>query len=376
MITQCPRCGTKTIHANDKPNPHNCPLVPRTTHQMLRSNPGTELASLIPEFFKKDGCGCDEYIDKMNKWGVYECFQRKNKIVSHLVSQARAKNLPELLSKPVAERWVQRSLERARNKFPTGAGKDYYVAVTTAPRSPETLSRCVQSLRNCGWEPTVFAEPGSHPIEVRTVNNPTRRGCWGNWLYSARYAVQNSTAPYIMTVQDDTSFHPDSKSLAESYMWPSPDTGFLSLYTPKHYGRQGHNKRPRKPGVARISTISLWGACALIFPREVLEELVEHPRALSWLGVRPKSGNPEVYENRRKNPRIIANADTAIGRTINAMRRTMWFMCPSPATHFATTSTINHGGNAGRRNCNPCADHNQPLADQIPLPRKKQLVNQ
>ncbi|MCR9201202.1 MAG: hypothetical protein NXI04_21385 [Planctomycetaceae bacterium] len=47
----------------------------------------------------------------------------------------------------------------------------------------------------------------------------------------------------------------------------------------------------------------------------------------------------------------------------------MYFVDPSPVSHVAVHSTIGHGGNKGRRNCYRCADHDSPLADQVPPPK-------
>jgi len=254
----------------------------------------------------------------------------------------------------------------------------WYVAVTTAPRKDPTIQKCITSLRECGWEPTVFAEPDSELTDALTVHNTEKLGVWHNFLKSARYALE-SDAEVIMTVQDDSLFHPDSKVFTESILWPSANCGFVSLYTPKHYSiypnsvlRQLRRKNPSTPelrptGVTQIYTQSLWGACALVWPRKVLEALVAHPIAKRWVGAVPRSGNPAVYKKRMENPSSIANSDTAIGKVLNAMNRTMWFVDPSPVQHIAIYSSIpNHGSNTGRRNAYRIADHTIPLTEQVP----------
>lgn len=255
----------------------------------------------------------------------------------------------------------------------------WYVAVTTAPRKDCTLEKCILSLRSCGWEPTVFAEPGSTLTDALTVHNTEKLGVWYNFLKSARHALE-SDADIIMTVQDDSLFHPDSKSYTESILWPAANCGFVSLYTPKHYTiyenrtlkllrRKDPNTPELRPvGVNHIFTQSLWGACALVWPRKVLEALVEHRIAKHWVGATPRSGNPAVYKSRMANPSMIANSDTAIGKVLNAMNKTMWFVDPSPVQHIAVHSTISHGSNTGRRNAYRIADHIIPLAEQVPKP--------
>lgn len=235
---------------------------------------------------------------------------------------------------------------------------DWFVAVTTAPRKQCTLTASIATMRRAGWEPVVFAEPGATRSNAHTIVNPSRLGVWRNWLASAEYALANTSAKRILTVQDDSLFHPDSKAFVDAIDWPARNAAFVSLYTPKHYSKG------RSVGINRVKTRSLWGACALVWDRQALAKVVRHETARTWLGASPKSGQG-VYQKRRDNPDTIANSDTAIGKVINSIGMSMWFIDPSPVYHAAEYSTINHGGNDGRRNCGRCADHDKPLAEQV-----------
>ncbi len=241
--------------------------------------------------------------------------------------------------------------------------KELTVAVTTAPRKDCTLAYCLASIEACGWDPIVFAEPGSTETEYQTVSNPEKLGIWHNWLNSCRWCLSNTTSEYIMTVQDDSLFHPDSKLFVDSLSWPK-NCGFVSLYTPKHYSLNKQNKL-RPIGVNRIVTKSLWGACALVWRRDTLKSVIETPTCKYWLGAQPKSGSKTVMENRKRNPSLIANSDTAIGKAINRLGLDMYFVDPSPVHHIAKYSTISHGDNSGRRNCYRCADFEKPLLEQV-----------
>jgi len=247
------------------------------------------------------------------------------------------------------------------------------VAVTTAPRKDCTLGICVEHLKVCGWEPIIFAEPDSTEVDCLTINNEERKGVWYNWLNSVKWCLENTDADVILTVQDDTILHPDSKTFAESCMWPAPDCGFLSLYTPKHYSI-GKNKKLKNFGVNRIWTKGLWGACALIFPRKILERAVETHIAKGWLGAAPKSGDRKVYEMRKKNPSSVTNSDTAIGKMMNFMERSMWFIDPSPGIHIAVHSACGHGDNTGRRNAYRKANFDIPLTQQVPKHKQVELI--
>lgn len=254
----------------------------------------------------------------------------------------------------------------------TGAkqSKDWSVTVTAAPRREPTLIQTVNSLRAAGWEPVVFAEPGIVPLEaVETIKNQTVKGVWHNWLQAARWSLKNTRAKYILTVQDDIVFHPGSKTFVDSILWPSENCGFISLYTPKHYQLKKGDATAWPIGIRQVKTRSLWGACALVWPRSVLAKVVEHVLALNWQGVLPKGeSRSRVAKSRKENSALINNSDTAIGKIMNRMAKEMWYLDPSPSQHISRFSTINHGGNTGRRNCYRCADSEQPLIEQIPVP--------
>jgi len=340
--------------------------------------PGTELHKMIPAFLERKGCDCKAYAKKMNIWGIEGCEQRIESIVTKLMNESKKRPIfawvPDAATRSVCLRMAQTAIQRAKEK--RGLEKhNWFVAVTTAPRREPTLQTCLDSLLISGWNPYIFAEPGAYDIEPAFKQNmivhKERKGVWWNWIESCRYALANSDADIIMTVQDDSLFHPDSKKFTENFLWPSKDVGFVSLYTPKHYSIKNHlRSKPQRPiGLNKIVTKSLWGACALIWPRKVLEQVMQHELIEGWLGasLKTKSAWERKQQERRENPALIQNSDTAIGKIMNRMNRTMWFMDPSPVQHIAEYSAINHGGNKGRRNCGRCAKYSVSLEDQVPL---------
>lgn len=249
------------------------------------------------------------------------------------------------------------------------------VAINTAPRKDCTLQRCLDSVRACGWEPIIFAEPGSTIVDAETVQNTERMGVWHNWRQASSWALlQNADA--ILTIQDDAVFHPDAKTFTESILWPSPNTGYISLYTPKHY-QHWKDGRKRAFGVYEVKTNSVWGAMSLVFPPDSLRKLLEHPRALSWTGAKISRKSGEKIEDFKKrweqtkqkrslSPHLIQNSDTAIGIILRKhQKKKLMYVSPSPVDHISRYSSIGHGGNEGRRNAYYIADHSIPLADQV-----------
>jgi len=349
-----------------------------SAEERLGHGPGTELHKMIPKFLENPTCNCKSWAKKMNVWGVDECEKNKEAIIDKLVDESRKKSVfswvPESATRIVAEKLVNLAIAKARKNKENQRFK-WHAVVTTAPRKDPTLSSCLDSLMIAGWDFNVFAEPAKYDFlnqeyKNKTIFNEKKLGVWWNWIESARWALSNTDADVIMTVQDDAVFHPDSKDMVEQFMWPSKDVGFISLYTPKHYSLKPRQKNLQRPiGLNRIATKALWGACALVWPRKVLEQVMQHELIEGWLGapLKTKSAWAERQILRRAEPWTIQNSDTAIGKIMNRMERTMWFLDPSPVQHVAQYSAINHGGNKGRRNCGRCAKFSHPLNDQIPL---------
>jgi len=341
-----------------------------TPHKPIPTGgPGTELEKLIPLFFASDLCKCKSYARKMDRWGVEGCLERYDEIVDHLTKQAakiRIVNLFGPVNRLVAQRWVTQAIDNARPVSRVLDNGDWFVAITTAPRRDCTLLRCIDSIRQAGWEPTIFAEPGSTKTDAVTVSNPERLGVWHNWLASARYALDHSTVGVILTVQDDCLFHPDSRSFTESILWPAEDAAFVSLYTPRHYSYL-KSGRINPVGVNRIRTRSLWGACALAWRREALERVVSGTVSCAWRGAGPRRASDRAswYARKDADPSSVANSDTAIGKAVNQLGLSMWFVDPSPVHHIAKHSTVNHGGNGGNRNCGRCSEHAMALSEQV-----------
>lgn len=324
--------------------------------------PGSELAKIIPSIFKRKNCGCSDYAAKMDAWGVAGCIDRRDQIIQRLVTKSR---LGEL-ARPVAIRWLDRAIRLATaTECGDPVESQWFTVLTTAPRQDPTLYQCVRSLRTAGFEPTVLAEPESLPTNCKTVSNAERLGVWRNWLSGCRMAIE-SGAKYILTVQDDIILHPDSLSVAEIALERS-ECGFVSLYTPRHYAIDRTDRTAKSAGLMKIRTKSLWGACAICWRPDELRRVIEHHRAASWKGARPRTARTRkaVYEKRLQNPYLIANSDTAIGIIMNDLELPMWFLNPSAARHVARYSAIGHGGNSGNRNCGNCANHEAALINQV-----------
>ena len=213
------------------------------------------------------------------------------------------------------------------------------VAVTTAPRDKPTLQTTVASLVANQWEPYIFAEPGSELSglgKLPTQQNAERLGAWFNWLAACRHMLAKTKSEYILTVQDDTVISPGTAKFLADLKWPDDRCGMVSLYTPTQYMQ-------RKPGLHRIRTNSLWGACAMLFRRSDLQRIIETKVAVNWRGAAFRT---------RKRPREdweVANVDTAIGKALRELGVSPYFFTPSLSQHIGETSSIGHKGMGPRR---------------------------
>lgn len=347
-----------------------------------RGQVGTELFKIIPKLFKRSGCDCRSYAKRLDAWGIAGCKQNSELILDHLLKKASedrvARLFPEGVTKAVANRWLSQAIHRAEKSLKESLpdNGNWFVAVTTAPRTDSELNTTLESVISAGWTPHIVSEPGVDltNVDLPWTQNKERKGVWYNWLNAARIGLE-SGAENILTIQDDAEFHPESRLFTESILWPTARTGFVSLYTAKHYSyrwrrKQKFDKSDQRPiGVNRIYTKSFWGAVALVFHRDVLEQMLEHDVVKKWKGCPPKKRKhrKSVYAKRKANPFLVQNSDTAIGRALIQMKRDLMFIDPSPAQHIAKHSSIGHGGNLGRRNCGRCADFEASLFDQIPV---------
>lgn len=267
--------------------------------------------------------------------------------------------------------------------------QSWAVGITTAPRSKHrTLPQCVESAVANGWNPLIFAEPGTDlsglPGGIECIERETRLGVWHNWKAAARQLLDRfPNADAVLTIQDDTVFHPQARWFAEHF-FPINNQRVFSLYTPKHYGQRadvfdGKGKlrkrnepyetarkwltRPRiragwkirsyhkNVGMHLIRTHSLWGACAMVFPRKSLQRILDHKIAKTWIGARGKMKPDKWRERQTREPWRIQNSDTAIGNILNALGMEYWCPVPSLADHIALASAdgVGHGGREGRR---------------------------
>lgn len=249
--------------------------------------------------------------------------------------------------------------------------------VTTAPRPENYLPQTCISLFDAGFDPVIFAEPKSpipQEFSTRTTFNSTMLGAWHNWKSAVTQILSWSDADYFLSCQDDITVHPEAKKFCFEFIerYKAKEYGYLSLYTPTHYTITGGEIQPKPPGVTEMGVPAAYGACCLLFPRKILEDMRKTSVWTNWLGV-PAQENPlGVYEERRANPQTIKHVDAAITRMLIELKLSLLYPIPSVCQHVGEHSALGHAraaiptdGSVSRRVAQRLVDYTKPLIPQI-----------
>jgi len=225
------------------------------------------------------------------------------------------------------------------------ANPEIHVAITAAPREgPPLLERCVGSLSAGGFtggEIAIFAEPelaiaswvrGSCDV----TQHPQRLGEYRNHVFAWARSIER-TADFILSVEEDTVFCRRLREFCIALIrrWPA-GCGAIHLYTSRFYRHQ-----PRGLSVlSRDEAYDMKAACAILFPRDVLAEVVRYAREVGWRG---------HFRKTIREPVAQVGTDTFIGESLTWLGYEIRVLRPSLAEHVADYSASGHGGSGGCR---------------------------
>lgn len=165
-------------------------------------------------------------------------------------------------------------------------GRQWAIAMLTAPRPEPTIERTLQSLELAQLVPDmVLAEPGALlPPRLsgsRVLRHPTRLGNYRNFYFALATLWEASPdAECFCVLQDDIEIAKGAKEWCDREFWPL-GAGIVSLYTPKLHAAITPGWRLRYPGFNRV-----FGAMALVFRRDVLQAFMADPHVFGDLGRR------------------------------------------------------------------------------------------
>lgn len=214
--------------------------------------------------------------------------------------------------------------------------------ITTSPR-PDGISylrrTCESLIAAGGNNPTIFAEPDSPfddimDLKVTWIQRKERFGNWRNWREMARHMIalaDGMDEEYLLLSEDDVIYSENAIQKATDYLntlaAAQEPVGCLLVYTSSMY------QRGNEQGVFPLNTRSLWGACAMAWPKRSLQAVIECHRAQRWRGADvsnlPNPGSPD-----------IAHADTAISCCLDDVNLKLWALNPGLAQHIGARSSI------------------------------------
>jgi GT2 family glycosyltransferase len=262
---------------------------------------------------------------------VWACAPRGECVLRGTVRAADGDSLPVCLTCPQREPAAVPDVAR-NHPFPKHVTR-WAVGITAAPRRQPTVARCAASVRAAGWEPTLFAEPGTNglPAGFAIVERPQRLGIWQNYVQTLRdLLTAHPEAQAIVVLQDDVVLCRDVREFLEHDLWPGLNPGMVSLYVPEEKEAGGQAGCDRRGG-------TVIGICAAVFPRTVAERLVDSPFARAWRGCHHRGGcEPDPLRKKA--------IDTGICEQLKAWGLPVWNYRPSLAQHIADTSAVGHGG--------------------------------
>tara|TARA_R100000808_G_scaffold21634_1_gene46762 strand:+ start:2849 stop:4645 length:1797 start_codon:yes stop_codon:yes gene_type:complete len=255
--------------------------------------------------------------------------------------------------------------------------------ITCAKRPIPTIFDSLESCRAAGFSPTIHTEPESIPgyskkyEGVQSINyTPTKKfnktatpesksavtifrkerlGAFENFKATLRELLGlHPTANAIAVFQDDVLYAKEIKQLLENQLWPSENTGVVSIYCPnkKEYRFEENQSTTNKPAAYQIHTDYIVAAQTYIFPRKIAQAILEHPLCDTWKGY-------------GKNPLPKGELKKAIDGFITAvlkdLKKEVWFYSPSLCQHYepiqtnivsptsSNSSLIGHGKHEGFR---------------------------
>lgn len=86
---------------------YTAPPPTANTDLKLGRHPGTNLAILLQQcgIHVKTGCGCEEWINKMNTWGPQGCYEHRQEIVDRLKDRAKTVSVARIVYTGLLMMW-------------------------------------------------------------------------------------------------------------------------------------------------------------------------------------------------------------------------------------------------------------------------------
>lgn len=222
----------------------------------------------------------------------------------------------------------------------------WIVGTIAAPRPVGgSLAVTVKSLRANGWDPIVFAEPGTEdPEDIVTTRierpatmaplveslKPSPSGVFGNFQNYIQAAADllhcRPTAEAVLITEDDAQVCRGAREWIEGQLWSHPLCGCVSLYTaniPAH--RSFHPREIVSPKTP------IMGSLSLIWRPDVLRMILESPDVQVYAG--------NAAQSLKRTPKWKRTAvDTFLGQQLRKTGFHMRLFTRSLVRHWCPTN--------------------------------------
>jgi hypothetical protein len=117
-----------------------------------------------------------------------------------------------------------------------------------------------------------------------------------------------------------------------------------------------------------------YGACCLLFPRKVLEDITKTNIWKKWLGVPAVHDPIGEFEKRREDSTLVKHVDAAITQMLIELKLPLYYPIPSAVQHIGEHSALGHAHCpipepgapvVSRRVAQNIVDFTKPLLPQI-----------
>jgi hypothetical protein len=157
------------------------------------------------------------------------------------------------------------------------------IAMTTCPRARPTMEKSLASLRAAGFDQ-----------DVSIIHDPEKIGALKTWHTALNALVERTTEPFLMVLQDDTSWAIGARPVLEREIVKLGErgqkAGLLSPFLVNKIGREFQLQGKLKVGwhPSRLG-YSSGGALCYILPRRSAETLLADPWFIDCVRERPKN---------------------------------------------------------------------------------------